>query len=394
MWQKVLVLAPHLNFPARDGADLVVDRLWSNVSRLTGEVHILGCCEHRVFVSGAVKSSSSFPNSARSKANAAARTIFFSSHYTLEKFVTGAFISKATQLLAEQKFDLLVCSYFSTADRFLKHAGDTTMLVYTHNDDFKLFQNMKSHSSNVVQTIVAKNSIRWTTRRAQRAKEIVFLHVSQADAAGWTDNIGAHRNIIVPVGCEVRDRPQRRNLRMTDEVQLLFVGSLGVKMNYDALEFFVQRFWPELVKATSGSVRMTVLGSNPSEKVVALCASQGFRLIPNASEDELIGSYQAADFAVLPFPYSTGSKLKLVESLSFGVPYLATSKVFDPAFLNLPGCVVSDDPADWVRQIVESRERELSANSRIQLVEAAQKLSWPKIAEDLWASLREVAWDI
>jgi len=107
------------------------------------------------------------------------------------------------------------------------------------------------------------------------------------------------------------------------------VGSLGVKINLDAIEFFKKDFYPLLKAGLGGDLEVLVVGSNPSDNVSRLCRDLGWMLYPDVSDEELTRLYRTSTFSILPFRYTTGSKLKLLQSLANGVPCLATLALRD-----------------------------------------------------------------
>lgn len=94
-----------------------------------------------------------------------------------------------------------------------------------------------------------------------------------------------------------------------------------------------------------------------------------------------------ASFAILPFPYATGAKLKLLASLAHGVPFLASASVdVDPGLLVAPS-TVSDDPDDWVAALRGVASRGISADEREALTGAAAGYSWEQSVRILVAAL-------
>src|SRR4028119_1209634 len=131
-------------------------------------------------------------------------------------------------------------------------------------------------------------------------------------------------------------------------VRFLFVGSLGVNINLDAIEFFKKDFYPLLKAEVGGDLEVLVVGSNPSAKVSRLCKDMGWMLHPDVSDEELTRLYRTATFSILPFRYATGSKLKLLQSLANGVPYLATHVLRDQVEEVMYPCLISSEPEEWL----------------------------------------------
>ena len=93
----------------------------------------------------------------------------------------------------------------------------------------------------------------------------------------------------------------------------------------------------------------------------------------------------------MPFPYTTGSKLKLLKSLAHGIPILATL-ASQGQLVDLPAtCVFSDDPAMWVAVCKRTLDQALSLEERLDLIAIAKKYSWNSIAEATTIELMQKA---
>src|SRR5690606_35564118 len=104
-------------------------------------------------------------------------------------------------------------------------------------------------------------------------------------------------------------------------------------------------------------------------------------------DDELDELYAGTSYALLPFPYSTGAKLKLLGALAHGVPFLATANVRVQLDSVPAACVVSDSVDDWIEQIllVPFPDNEV----RTTLHRAAQQHSWASVTDRFVDQLKE-----
>jgi hypothetical protein len=155
-------------------------------------------------------------------------------------------------------------------------------------------------------------------------------------------------------------------------------------MNQDALFNFSRVFWPSL----RGIACMRVVGSLPPAAVTALCAAEGWELCPNVSDAELEGFYASAHYAIAPFAYGAGSKLKLMEACGRGVPVLATQAGVT-GVATLPPCVhVADEPKEWQRIVQDWAPTPLAVR---QTLDFAEQVSWPSLATRLVKTINNSA---
>ncbi len=385
-----LVLAPHLLYPIRVGSDILIVRKWGAFSRFVPYVDIVGEREVVRYVDGEPVSSASFENDSRSKRHAALRTILRRSQYLRERFVTAAFAREAQRHLADSSYSTVVASFIYTVpllegDPFV---GRRRYLVETHNDDFEWYRTLGDASSNPLAKLTARLSERWTAGivRSSQASDLLLLHVTKTDEAGYRKVAPDHQSLITPIGVTIPEGPPLAQ-PPNASIRLLFVGSLGVMMNADALAFFGREFHPILNQRLGEELSVDVVGNSPSEAVKRTCAEHGWTLHADASDELLTKLLRRASFTILPFAYATGAKLKLLESIAHGVPFLATSHVMAQLESTPPLCHLGDSDTGWLAHIEAIREKGQSGEERAALVEIAKRHSWEATARTIFEHL-------
>lgn len=389
-----LVVAPHLEYPVRNGADILIDRKYAHFSEHVPFVDLIGKRTVVRYAAGRPVRETPYANSEVPKYKAALRTLRRRSHYLLEKFVTPDFLEMAGQRLSDPGYKTVVFSHVWAASAVPEssEAGDRLYCIETHNDEFRWYENIRRSSANPLAKLTAHWSERWATSFVEEhASDFVFLHVSTIDHRGFLSRFPDHEGYVVPIGVEeIPEAPSRQeNPATSGKLRLMFVGSLGVKINHDALEVFRKLFYPQLNKEFGNDLEVLVVGSNPSRKVTKLCENMGWTLYPNVSDQRLAELYETATFSILPFGYTTGSKLKLLDSLARGVPYLATESLRDQVEEITYPCLISNDSKEWSRRLREVRERRVNNNVRAALKEQAQKYSWEAIARRTFELLEQ-----
>ena len=247
---RCLVLAPHLMFPTRNGGDILIDRRWAEFSRHVPYVDIVANDRVVRYEQGVCTSVREFRNHARTKLLASMRTALCFSHYLTEKFITKNFKHMAKQYLLDPTYEMVVCSLISTASIVNARAGGKRLYcIETHNDEIKWFADMRCSSWNPMIKCVAWLSERWLVHfMRQHETDFLYLHVSKRDQAGYSVNAPKHLSYVAPVGCDLDDPGTEHELvRAGRPIRLLFVGSLSVAMNFDAIGYFAKRFEPIIV---------------------------------------------------------------------------------------------------------------------------------------------------
>lgn len=389
-----LVLAPHLHYPLRNGSDILIDRKWSQFSKYVPFVDIIGRDTIKRYENGRVTTSAQFVNARKTQPRAAVNTIVKGSHYMREKVVTRNFSRIARSYYLNPEYKMVVFSFIWTAAVAdgLPRLEDRLVCVETHNDELRWFENLRKHSVNPLAKLAAYYSNKWLLSFLRKHEsEYLFLHVSETDQKGYLKYFPDHKSWVVPVGVEeVADGfSQQEKITKFDKARLIFVGSLGVKINLDALNVLKTEFYPLLKERLGEDIEVLIVGSNPSREVAKLCKEAGWKLHRNVSDRKLRYLYSISTCSMLPFRYTTGSKLKLLESLANGVPYLATLELRDQLEEVVYPCLVSDDPAEWLHRVREIKKKGITIDERIELRDYAKKHSWASVARDMFHLLNQ-----
>lgn len=175
---------------------------------------------------------------------------------------------------------------------------------------------------------------RWRTRRASRASAQAERAIAAAADAVWVCSgdeeirFRSHTRPppvhIVPNGIP-RSRilsaglPAMREAA-PGEIRLILVGHLGYPPNVDAAQRLARDILPALRERLDA--RLVLAGRSPAPDVQALDADPGIDVI--ADPDDLEPVLADADIAVLPIRLGGGTRFKVLEAMSRGLPVVAT----------------------------------------------------------------------
>lgn len=387
-----LVLAPHLEYPLRNGADILIDRKWSQFSKYVPFVDIVGKNSVNRYENGQLVDRKLYENVDVSKKVAALKSVFNQSHYLFERFITNTVTHTVEAYLLKPEYRTVVFSFIHTAAILKKtiENDEKLYLVETHNDELRWFGQFMKKSLNPSVLLAAFFSKRWLTRFLRKHEhDFLYVHVSKTDRDGYLRVAPFHRSIVIPVGVEEEnlDVCCLEEVGLFEKVRLLFVGSLSGETNFEALKFFGDKLFPILKENFGNDLEIFIVGSKPSAVVKRLCWRMGWRLLANVSDQELRYLYSISMFSILPFQYTTGSKLKLLKSLGNGVPYLAMPVIGDQREKVLYPCLISGNPKKWLTHIKTIRKRGITEGERMALIDYTKKNSWSSVAYKMFQSL-------
>jgi hypothetical protein len=383
--RPLLVVAPHLMHPARNGADISLERIARYSSLQADHVDLIGCSSIRRYSSGGLVCEQLFENSLRPKAVAGIRTVLLRSHYFRERFNTPEIEAVVRRHLTGREYGTVLASFLTSACLLPEPQASQRRLIWTHNDELEWFKNITAIAANPMTRMVAAQSLRWLHRRlAQLVGHATLLHVSESDRAGFEAVLPNHSNLVVAVGADLDPESPLALHRECDPVVLTFVGGLAVQMAFDALDHFHSVIEPSIREQFTSRLQVRVVGSSPAPAIRRLCAKAGWELRADVSDESLSQLLRETTFTILPFPYSNGIKLKLLRSLGSGVPFISTRACRPPGFKVPAGCCFADEPKEWCETISNWLDRADRNEVREELRLLAQDYSWPSVVTRMW----------
>jgi glycosyltransferase involved in cell wall biosynthesis len=166
------------------------------------------------------------------------------------------------------------------------------------------------------------NAVRRIEREAC-ARAAAIWTCSAGDADRLTELHGAMpRVFVVPNGIPNADAIPRElpPHRASDAPLLLFVGHLGYGPNLVAAERLAREILPR-VHRLMPRARLMLAGRNPHARVRALA---GDRIEIVSNPRDVAPLLAAADYAVAPLTMGSGTRIKILEAMAWGLPVVAT----------------------------------------------------------------------
>jgi glycosyltransferase involved in cell wall biosynthesis len=170
------------------------------------------------------------------------------------------------------------------------------------------------------------------------------------------ERLGAVRPPVVVLPNTV---PEVTPARVGESAPLvLFVGSMAYRPNVEAVRWMAEEIVPRL-RALVPEAAVRVVGRGPGEDVRAWCARAQIELVADAPSLE--PHHHAARVVLAPLRSGGGTRIKILESLAYGVPVVATPLAIDGLGLT-PGAEVAvaadaDGLAAHVAALLRDREQ-------------------------------------
>ena len=126
---------------------------------------------------------------------------------------------------------------------------------------------------------------------------------------------------VIPNGIEIREVSNKASLSMN---RFLFCGSLDYFPNREGLKWFLSNCWKN-IKDTFADARLDIIGSGDSGELKDLVSKfDGVSLHGRVPSVE--PWYSNSDIVIVPLLHGSGTRLKVLEAMSFSKPVVSTTK--------------------------------------------------------------------
>jgi glycosyltransferase involved in cell wall biosynthesis len=141
-----------------------------------------------------------------------------------------------------------------------------------------------------------------------------------------------------------------RNKSKEDEVKLVFLGDMSTPPNNDAVRYFAENIYPEILKERS--VNFYIVGRNPSDYIKTL--SENPNIFVTGSVDDVRMYLTKGSIFITPMVSGTGIKNKILEAMSMELPVVSTG--IGISGINADNNIhylLADTPGDFKKKIIQ-----------------------------------------
>jgi sugar transferase (PEP-CTERM/EpsH1 system associated) len=148
--------------------------------------------------------------------------------------------------------------------------------------------------------------------------------VSPQDAAALAALAPGIDPLVAPNGVDTaRYRPGLADTLPLTHPAVVFTGKMDYRPNVDAVLWFAEHVWPQVL-AASPQARLYIVGKSPRPPVAALTAQPS--IVVTGYVAEILPYFGGADVYVAPLRVGGGTRLKVLEAMAAGLPIVSTSQ--------------------------------------------------------------------
>jgi sugar transferase (PEP-CTERM/EpsH1 system associated) len=248
----------------------------------------------------------------------AARRTFDPLPYAVGKYRSRTYRRRIDQLLADGRFDLVVCDFLVPAVN-MPAALPCPAVLFTHNVEAEIWRRHYERQRDPIRRVLFRQQWRRMLRfeSATLRRFDLVLAVSDADrdtlqrlyprdlrAPVFTVATGVDTTFFAPQA-EPPVRPRH----------LVFTGSMDWIPNEDAMKHFCHEILP-LIRAGEPETTLSIVGRAPSPAVKRLADIPGVEVTGRV--DDVRAHIAAGAAYVVPIRIGGGTRLKIFEAMSMG----------------------------------------------------------------------------
>ncbi len=395
---KTLIIAPFSPYPLVFGGAIRlyhVIKMFAAISDVTvlayntvkdkaaSERHLETFCERATLVDGA-------PLETKPKWLLQARGLLGPKSFQYHSFYTRHFQREIDAALAAQRFDYIVVEQ-SQMGFFRCRQPGAVHILDLQNIEYELLERRARVQSNPVKGLaLAVEATKFRRQELEIAEryDLVFTP-SEREAAQLRRILRAPRveclaNSIDPDFFALRAEQPTAN-------EIAFVGTTHVDANRDGLIYFMEQVFP-LIERRVPDVHFSIVGGKPPAEIRAYGERPNVEV--TGFVDDVRPYMARAKALVVPLRSGGGTRLKILEGLSFGVPTVSTSIGAEGIDLtDGKEILIGDTPEIFAERVVqlltdEALCRRVAAAGR-RLVE--ERYSWQAVGRQLAVYLDEVS---
>jgi sugar transferase (PEP-CTERM/EpsH1 system associated) len=318
------------------------------------------------------------------------RYVFSLHSYSAMKFSRPQVRTALEALLAEQKFDVIVCDFLFAAP-VIPWNFPCPKVLFTHNVEAMIWQRHYEVSRNPLWKALAWRE--WKTmERAERSylrKADHVLAVSETDANVFAEYLPSSNITVIPTGVDTEFFQPVPNAEAPNT--LVFTGSMDWLPNEDGIFYFAEQILPR-IRQQVPDVKLCVVGRKPSRRLQELSRRQNYITITGWVED--VRPYLAEGaLCIVPLRIGGGTRLKIFEAMAMEKAAVSTTIGAEGLPVeNRKNVLIADGEEDFARTCVELlgnaalRNRIGSEARRL----VCAKYGWAKIADTFTEALQRV----
>ena len=374
---KCLWVVPKAIFPVRDGARVANNALIKSMKSHFGDVDLLMFNESDKEKEdiNLYKSEYGIKNvffiKKISYTNKFQKIFFFLRSFLLNTeapltsnyFISENILEQVRKVILRKNYDYIVFDGLHPYRSFreILETRKSKLIYRAHNIEGDLWLTASAKTKN----FIFSKALIWQGRKMHQFEESLVMKSSRVwciapeDLERFSILYPEQRSkmYLVPVGLDF-SKSERKEIT-EGPIKLLFLGKMDWAPNKDGLKWFLEEVWPHV---DHSKLELDLVGSGDASWLGELKEQPNIRF--HGFVNDVTPFYEQSDFSIIPIRYGSGTRIKVIESISKGVPIISTKMgVQGSGLLNY---INAETKSEWINSLnalTKARGQELSESS-------------------------------
>jgi len=267
---------------------------------------------------------------------------------TASNFKSRKNISMVKSILLKNNYDVIIFDGLHPYICFENlDLGKKKIIYRAHNVEHQLWSSAAERTS----SLIWKKFLLWQGRAMAYLETLLLKRsskvwaISQDDLNEFSKIISTEKCLLVGAGMDFNDRVKRQ-LPSEEKVQLMFLGKLDWAPNTDGLNWFLKEIWPELVP---GRFHLNIVGGGHFQ--CSLQCLEDKSITFHGFVKDLNPFFSESHLGIVPIRFGSGTRIKVIECVSKGLPLMSTSMGVQGSGLTLNDYFHADSSQEWIYKL-------------------------------------------
>ncbi|HAY32728.1 MAG TPA: glycosyltransferase family 4 protein [Ignavibacteria bacterium] len=317
------------------------------------------------------------------------KSLFTDIPYIIRRFASDRMKETVSKYIRENNYDLILCDHIYLAQYLPDDIAGKIPVIPNNEDCGYTFYKRMSEQSGFIRKMYAKSQwkklLKYEIEILKKYK--VYITTSEKEKELLSSYYNGAEIKVIENGVDTDYFYKRENA--ADEPALIFTAWFGYYPNEEAAVYFTKKILP-LVRKEIKDVKFIIAGKEPSRKILELASDEG--VIVTGYVDDIRDYLKNAAAAVIPLKVGGGTRLKILEAFSMGVPVISTEIGAEGINAEInKDILIGKDDTDFAEKIIKVLKNKklagmLSENGRAL---AESEYDWNIIGRELNRYLNE-----
>ncbi len=271
------------------------------------------------------------------------------------------FFSLVRELLNEYEIDIILVDHLEMI-QYVPQDWQKKTIFHEHNAEYIIWERYARLQRNIILKYMVKFEAYRIKKYEKKACDFALKVLAAPDDITFlANNYNINKFYITyHMGDDsLLDSPK---LEKPKEFNILFIGTLTWKANLEGIKWFLHEVYPFIIEAYP-SANLWIVGKNKKEDIIDLHNEHTHFL---GFVDDLEVYMQNSTVFICPILFGSGMKLKILEAMYRGIPFVTTSigaesiiTIDEQNTYKYPfaGCV-TDDACEFANAIIDIYEND------------------------------------